>query len=128
MTLGASIMPHLRLEYSDNLKEELDMQVLFASLHEILVKTAPAELKDCKSCAIKCKELLLGNGDPQNAFIHVDILLAEGRSLATRQTIGQQILKHLEEYFAFSLQTLCLQITVQVREFPKDLYFKASSS
>lgn len=116
-------MPHLILEYSDNVKEKVDPKTLFAQCHEILVEVASADLKRCKSRAIKQQNYYIGDGDPKNAFVHMNILLAEGRSLSTRQEVGKQILAVLENYFARSIKELNLQITVNSKEFPRSLYF-----
>ena len=117
-------MPHLILEYTDNVKEKINLQALFTPCHAILEKNAPTDLSSCKSRAIKQTHFYIGNGAPPYAFVHLTLLLAEGRPLSTRQNIGQQMLKVLEEYFAQSSKELNLQITVEVKELAKGLYFK----
>jgi 5-carboxymethyl-2-hydroxymuconate isomerase len=117
-------MPQLILEYTDNLKERMDFPVLFADLHQILVVVALASLDSCKSRAVKHEQYYVGDGNIRNAFVHVEVLLAEGRTIPVRQEVGKQILNVLEESFARSLKELNLQITVQVKEFPRNLYFK----
>ncbi len=119
-------MPHITLEYSDNLKESAPFDELFTDLHQVLVVAASAELGRCQSRAIEHQHFYIGDGNSHNAFIHVDVLLAEGRALEVRQEVGKQFLRILEEYFSRSLKDLNLQISVEVREFLKNLYFKKS--
>lgn len=117
-------MPHIILEYTDNLTEDVDFQGLFFDLHQILVVVASAELESCKSRAIEHQCFYIGSGAPENAFVHVEILLAEGRPMPVRQEVGRQVLGILEGYFTRSLEELNLQITVEIKEFSKALYFK----
>ncbi len=117
-------MPHVILEYSDNLKEKIDFSNLFADLHQILVVVTSADIGSCKSRAVEHTQFYIGNGSGRNAFIHVEVLLAEGRTLSVRQELGKQFLSALEDYFSKSIKDLQLQMTVEIKEFPRNLYFK----
>jgi 5-carboxymethyl-2-hydroxymuconate isomerase len=117
-------MPHLVLEYSNNIKEKASFEPLFHQLHQILVTVCSASLESCKSRAIPHEIFYVGDGNPKNAFVHLEIRLADGRSLKVREEAGRQMLKILGEYFSKSLRDLNLQITVESREFPRNLYFK----
>ena len=117
-------MPHIALEYSSNIKERPDFKLLFARLHEILVDTATAVLQSCKSRALEYTIFRVGDGEPQRAFVHLEILLAEGRTSAVRQKVGSLALEALSIRFSQSINELDLQITVEVKEFPKSFYFK----
>jgi len=117
-------MPHLRLEYSTNVKERINSEELFSSCHHILVDTVNADLFRCQSCAISYDLFHVGEGSPHEAFIYLEILLLEGRSLPKLQEAGKQILEVLERYFARSLKELNMQIAVRVVELPSSHYFK----
>lgn len=116
-------MPHIVLEYSSNIKEKIDPS-LFAEIHHILAQIGNAKLDTCQSRAIRCENFYIGEGDPKNAFVHLSILMAEGRALSIRQEIGKKVLESLRKAFPQSLKMLHLQITVYCREFSKSLYFK----
>ena len=74
-------MPHLRLEYSSNIKERLDEIAgeLFASCHQVLVDSIHTDPLSCQSRAVRCDLFYVGKGLPQGAFIYLEILLLEGR-------------------------------------------------
>ena len=120
-------MPHLKLEYSANIKEKIDLKELFSSIHSILVDVANADLFRCQSRTISHDSFYLGEGLPQEGFIYLEILLLEGRSGAQLQEAGNKILKLLEKYFACSFKELNMQIAVRVVEFPSSHYFKVES-
>jgi 5-carboxymethyl-2-hydroxymuconate isomerase len=117
-------MPHLRLEYSANIKEEIDPKKLFSACHQVLVNTVDADLFRCQSRAILRELFYVGEGFMQEAFICLEILLMEGRSLAKLQEMERELLKVLERYFARSVSELNLQIAVRVVELSKSHYSK----
>jgi 5-carboxymethyl-2-hydroxymuconate isomerase len=117
-------MPHLVLEYSDNIKEKESFKLLFVQLHQILVTVCSATLESCQSRAIPWEIYYIGDGNSKNAFVHLEVCLAEGRPLEVRKAAGRQMLGVCGEYFSKSLRDLNLQITVELREFRRDLYFK----
>jgi len=118
-------MPHLRLEYSTNIKEKISKELFFAC-HQILVATIQADLNRCQSRAIPCDHFYVGDGNFQQSFIYLEILVLEGRSSHQLQEMGRELLKVLENYFSTSLKELKLQIAVRVIEFSPSNYFKIS--
>lgn len=117
-------MPHIKLEYSNNVVEQDHFEPLFNELHQILVKTCHAKLEACKSRAIRHTTFYIGDGNPKNGMVHLEISLLEGRSIEARIAAGSEILPVLERYFAKSQKELHLQITVEIKEMKMDLYFK----
>lgn len=117
-------MPHLMLEYSKNVKEKASFETLFYQLHQILVTVCSASLESCKSRAVPHEIFYIGDGDVKNAFVHLEIRLADGRPFKVREAAGKQMLEILREHFSQSLKDLNLQITVESKEFPRNLYFK----
>jgi 5-carboxymethyl-2-hydroxymuconate isomerase len=120
-------MPHLRLEYSTNIKERLNPEELFSSCHKILVDTINADLFRCQSRAIPLDFFHIGDGSSREAFIYLEFFFFEGRSLSKLKEMEQQILKVLEKYFFRSLQELNVQIGIRVIEFPSSHYMKIES-
>src|SRR5690242_8313920 len=117
-------MPHLRLEYSANIKEKVDLEKVFSLCHEALVATVNADLFRCQSQAFCCDHFCVGSGVSNEAFIYLQLMLFEGRSLPQLQEAGKQLLQILEECFAQSIMGLNVQIAVHVVEFASDHYFK----
>jgi 5-carboxymethyl-2-hydroxymuconate isomerase len=58
------------------------------------------------------------------AFIYLELLLLEGRSLPKLQEAGKQLLKILEKCFSQSILGMDTQIAVRVVELSKNRYFK----
>ena len=88
-------MPHLTLEYSDNL--EFEVQPLLARLHDALVATGAVNLKGIKSRAVRHTEYRIADGDPAYAFVHVNLLIREGRPLEIQQDAARRVMAVLKD-------------------------------
>ena len=107
-------MPHLTLEYTDNLS--FDVQSLLARLHEELVATGAVNLKGIKSRAVRHTEFRIADGNPDYAFVHVGLLIREGRPLETQQDAARRVMTVLEETFGERFKTDYLSLSVDIKE------------
>jgi 5-carboxymethyl-2-hydroxymuconate isomerase len=107
-------MPHLTLEYTDNI--EVDIQPLLARLHEEVVATGAINLKGIKSRAIKHTQYRVADGDPDYAFVHVGLLIREGRPIEVQKEATQRVMKVLKETFGHLFEKRKLSLTVDLKE------------
>ncbi len=121
-------MPHLWLESSDNVTQPVPFDELFARLHQSVARTAGVPLEACKSRALRRSTFRVGEGRPDQAFVHLGVGLLAGRPPERHREVAAACLQVLEEVYAPSLQALDLQITVEVRGMERESYQKNSSS
>ncbi len=107
-------MPHLTLEYSDNI--EVDVQPLLARLHQEVVATGAINLKGIKSRAVKYTQYRVADGDPDYAFVHVGLLVREGRPIEVQKETTQRVMKVLKETFGHLFEKRKLSLTVDLKE------------
>ena len=107
-------MPHLTLEYTDNL--EFEVQPLLARLHSELVATGAINLKGLKSRAVRHTEYRMADGNPDYAFVHVNLLIREGRPLIVQQDASQRVMAVLEETFGARFENGYLSLSVDIKE------------
>jgi 5-carboxymethyl-2-hydroxymuconate isomerase len=119
-------MPHLTLEYSDNIIET-DFAGLFERCHTLLTNQLPTQLASCKSRALKHADYYIGDGKRNNAFVSLTIKIMSGRTPELLQKLGIELIKILESHFSSSLSKLNCQITLEIAEVSK-FYFKSTSS
>lgn len=119
-------MPQLILECSSNVLEKNNINKLFQELHSILEKMLPTDIRSCKSRLIECHTYYIGNGQANNAFVHVSLKVMPGRSSDTLNNTGNTMMESLKTYFANSLKKLNLQISIEIMELQKT-YFKIAS-
>jgi len=119
-------MPHLTLEYTANIGEELLSPELFSHLHAVLAELAGIELSGCKSRAVRLERFLVGDGTARVAFAHLDVRIFAGRPSELRTALARRCLAVLEEYLAPAACDLDLQLTVEVRDMEREAYAKAT--
>jgi 5-carboxymethyl-2-hydroxymuconate isomerase len=112
-------MPHLTLEYSDNIK--FDVQTLFARLHDELVTTGAVNMKGLKSRAIRQTEYRIADGHEGYAFVHLNILLREGRPLEMQQEVAKRAMMVLEDIFGHRFGDGYLSLSVDIKEMKQGL-------
>ena len=117
-------MPHLVLQYSKNVDQDINFGELFSQLHEILANVGGVNLDACKSRAIGFENYCIAQGEANNAFVHLDVRIFEGRSVDLKQEIGRQILSLLREFYSPSIEKHNMQITVELQDIQRECYFK----
>lgn len=117
-------MPHIRLEYTNNLGN-IDFQKIFSEIHSILATITDVET--CKSRAIPLTNYYIGKDNNNHAFIHVELKLLAGRSLAIKQQIGEQIMAVLKKNLKIP-SNLNLQVTLEICDIDNLTYLKFINS
>jgi len=107
-------MPHLTLEYTDNL--DFDVQPLLARLHEELVATGAVNLKGIKSRAICHTQYRIADGNPDYAFVHVGLLIREGRPVEVQKEAVQRVMTTLKDMFDQRFNNGYLSLSVDIKE------------
>ena len=107
-------MPHLTLEYTDNL--QLDVQPLLARLHAELVATGAVNLKGIKSRAIRHSAYRIADGNEEYAFVHVNLLIREGRPFEVQRDAAQRVMDVLKETFGDRFEKGYLSLSVDIKE------------
>ena len=107
-------MPHLTLEYTDNL--EFDVQPLLARLHEEVVATGAINLKGIKSRAVRHTQYRIADGDPNYAFVHVGLLIREGRPVEIQKEATRRVMAVLKEVFGHRFEKEYLSLSVDIKE------------
>jgi 5-carboxymethyl-2-hydroxymuconate isomerase len=120
-------MPHLRLEYSNNISIDKNSTTnLLAQLHQVLVNKASADLFRCQSRVISFENFYIGDGDKKRAFVYLQVFLLEGRTTTQLQDTGCELLKCLEQHFKEPLLSHSAQISVHLNEIPVDRSYKSN--
>ena len=117
-------MPHLNLEYSDNLRV-LNVDVLLLRLNHALVGSGQfADEADIKSRAEAFKQYRVGTAPGERAFAHVRLAILSGRSPEVKQQLSGSLLDVLRE--AIPAQAgVDIQLCVEVLDIDREPYAKA---
>lgn len=116
-------MPHIHLEYSDNV-EKFDPKPILLALNQALVEGAYVTVANqLKSRAICQHDYVIGLEDTSQAYVHAKVSLLTGRSVELQQQIAQVILHTLEQHIPVQSQ-ISVQICVEILEMQKATYAK----
>jgi len=107
-------MPHLTLEYTDNL--DFDVQMLLKRMHFALVATGAINLKGLKSRAVRHSEYRIADGNPDYAFVHVNLLIREGRPPEVQKELARRVMALLRETFGDRFENSHLSLSVDIKE------------
>jgi 5-carboxymethyl-2-hydroxymuconate isomerase len=120
-------VPHLTLEYTSNLDEWASDPDLLVTLHRVLETAGGIKIGNCKSRWRMVEEWVVGDGEGESAFVHLDIRFLEGRPQAVKEAIGVAAVGVLNDHFRQEREDLDLQITVEIQDIRRDAYFKYPS-
>lgn len=109
-------MPHIVVEYSVNLEEQISAGELVRRVHEAALGTAVFEVGAVRTRGEPRQLYEIADGDPENAFIHVAARIAPGRDPDTRRRIGQALLDALWSIAEPIWDTTPLGLSVEVNE------------
>ena len=107
-------MPQITLEYTDNL--EFEIQPLLARLHSELVATGAINLKGLKSRTVRHSDYRIADGNPDYAFVQVNLLIRAGRSEEVQREFSERVMAVLKETFGYRFENGYLSLTVDVKE------------
>jgi len=116
-------MPQIKLEYSDNIKTAINFPGVMLHIHEIIAGTISSNIEDCKSRIIKLDNYFIAHGETDNAMVHLEVNILEGRSEELKSELGNKLLSFLETVFE-NVSGVNLQITIEIKDIVRENYFK----
>jgi len=118
-------MPHITLEYTQNLAPELDAGEVLMSLNRALAGSGQFQEPDIKSRALVLDRFLVGTAPEGRAFAHVKLALLSGRSAAVKRELSEALLTALSRACP-PRAGLDVQLSVEVVDLDRDAYAKES--
>ncbi len=113
-------MPHIIVEYSQNMGPDLDLPDILTDLHNTLAAQG-VDKGRIKTRAIPLLHSVVGNNDANDGTMaHVTVLLLEGRDVPTKQAYGQALHKVVAD--AVKKEFPDCAVTLEVRDMVKDTY------
>ncbi|WP_339671025.1 5-carboxymethyl-2-hydroxymuconate Delta-isomerase [Dasania marina] len=121
-------MPHFILEHSTNIDDELlALDQLFEKLHNAALATKLYPLAGIRSRAHRCDNFRVANGNPNYAFLHLQVKIGAGRSDEEKQSSAQAFFKVLSEHLAPIQQQQGLGISFELNELPEVLKYNLNN-
>ena len=120
-------MPHLIVEYSANIEDQIALDALLDKLHTCALGTGVFPLGGLRVRAHRADAFRIADKAPDNGFVHVTALIGHGRPLDVQQRAAEELFavltKHLEPLYDQSP----LALSLNVQEFHPVLNFKKNN-
>ncbi|BAU28294.1 5-carboxymethyl-2-hydroxymuconate delta isomerase [Aneurinibacillus soli] len=111
-------MPHIIVEYTDNIKVEGDISGLLRKINDVLIGRAPLfPVGGIRSRAIELQDYCVADGTEDDAFVHVTLKIGAGRSEADKQAVCDELFEKVKEHFAELFATRYLALSMELVEF-----------
>lgn len=80
-------MPHITIEYSENLNGSESIPTLVERIHAAAIGTGAFPTGGVRTLALPSMCSRVGDGAPANGFVQIHVRIAPGRTVETRQAI-----------------------------------------
>ena len=120
-------MPHLTIEYSDNLERLTDMGALCQVLHTALLASGLFEVGAIRVRAHACRHYAVADLLPQNAFADLILRIGVGRSEYEKAALGKALMRAAEAHFAPQLATPHFALSLEVQEISAPFSWKTNA-
>ena len=120
-------MPHFIAECTDNIREQADLPGLFAKVNEALAATGIFPLGGIRSRAHWLDTWQMADGRHDYAFVHMTLKIGAGRSLESREAVGEMLFGLIKAHFAELMAARYLALSFELDELHPTLNYKQNN-
>ncbi|WP_042147023.1 5-carboxymethyl-2-hydroxymuconate Delta-isomerase [Paucisalibacillus sp. EB02] len=119
-------MPHITVEYTDNLRDDGDIKGLLKKINETLIAEGGTfPVGGIRSRAIELKDYVVADGTGKDdAFIHVTLKIGSGRSDEVKKSACDRLFELVENHFKEQFTNRNLALSLELYEFMHPTYKK----
>ena len=114
-------MPHIIIEYSDNLEKKINLEELIEIAHATAVDTEVFPLGGLRVRAARREHYKIADGHPDNGFIHIELKIGPGRDKKTKKSALEKIFSTVEKYLQPIHENSPLAMSAELNEFDSEL-------
>ncbi|MBR7654725.1 MULTISPECIES: 5-carboxymethyl-2-hydroxymuconate Delta-isomerase [Brucella/Ochrobactrum group] len=121
-------MPHIWVEYSANIEKEINVPQLLETVQDALIDDGSIfPFAGARTRGVRVDNYLVVDGHPDNAFVHVLLRVASGRSEADRKAAGERVFAKVKDNLAALMASRPLGLSVQMEESDGTVNLKTSN-
>ncbi|EMB4291904.1 5-carboxymethyl-2-hydroxymuconate Delta-isomerase [Enterobacter roggenkampii] len=120
-------MPHFIAECTDNIREQADLPGLFAKVNEALAATGIFPIGGIRSRAHWLDTWQMADGKHDYAFVHMTLKIGAGRSLESREEVGEMLFALIKTHFAALMAGRYLALSFELDELHPTLNYKQNN-
>ena len=116
-------MPHVIVEYTDNLTPHTDIQSLLNKMSQVLIERGDTyPVGGIRVRAHKVTEYRIADGKEADAFVHAILKIGKGRSEEAKQATCEELFEVMKEHFASIYEEKYLALSLELVEFQHKTY------
>ena len=120
-------MPHFIAECTDNIREQADVPWLFGKVNEALAATGIFPIGGIRSRAHWLDTWQMADGKHDYAFVHMTLKIGAGRSLESREEVGEMLFALIKTHFAALMASRYLALSFELDELHPTLNYKQNN-
>ena len=120
-------MPHVVIECSANLDDLVDLDDVVRQLHESALSTGVFPLGGIRTRVHVVDHYRIADGNPANAFAHVEMAIGQGRDLATRRRAAETVFHALCAAMDRAAAGRPLALSLELRELERETSFRRNN-
>jgi 5-carboxymethyl-2-hydroxymuconate isomerase len=120
-------MPHIIVEYSSNLRESLNPDLFIQEVHNAAEKTGAFGSSTLRTRASERTCYRVGDGHPDNGFVHVVMRIRPGRGREEKLKLGESVFSVICDYLKPIFESRPLGLTYEIQEIETDFRFLKSN-
>lgn len=120
-------MAHILIEYSANLRDQVDFPQFLAAVHSRALATGIFPIGGMRTRAYMAEQYRIADGHPDNAFMHIMLRVGHGRDIETRKQACDAIFETVCERLAPLCARIPLGISLEMQEIDAVLTLKKNN-
>lgn len=111
-------MPHFIIEYTDNIKDDIQIDDLLKKVNEVLISYSSIfPVGGIRSRAIELKHYLIADGTEDDAFVHATLKIGSGRQENDKREVCDKLFDVIQSHFANLFSKRYLALSMELAEF-----------
>lgn len=115
-------MPHFIVEYTANLRDEVDIPALLRKANQTLIaQDGVFPIGGIRSRAVELADYCIADGQPEYAFVHATLKIGSGRSAQTKAKVCEALFAVMKAHlFGNGNEHRPLALSMELYEFDED--------
>ncbi|MGJ3546351.1 5-carboxymethyl-2-hydroxymuconate Delta-isomerase [Bacillus subtilis] len=121
-------MPHITVEYTDNIKKEVNITELLRDINQaIIAQGGVFPIGGIRARAIELTDYVVADGTEDDAFVHAALKIGAGRTIEEKRAVGDAIFSAMTEHFSELFYTRYLALSLEIIEFSEAGTYKKNN-
>ena len=120
-------MPHLTIEYSKNVEDNIKISDLVKVMHETAADIEALPLGGLRTRAVSRQDYLIADGHRANTFVNIALRIAPGRSDEIKKNAGERLFNALNKFFESIWDSYPIALSFEIQELDAELRWKKSN-